>query len=224
MKKVVSFVAFTALFAVIGIFAFISAPLSSSSDAGAPVAIEANAPAASLLAVGKYNAIAMPLSNSGIGLASEMLAEVNSTTGVTATTVTRHDTTLGFVAYDPSDPFSSDFAITTGMPMFVQAQGAVADTLTFVGDVPAQASVNFSLAYNSGACTDNFISLPLDQGAITLASELLASVPNSMVARQFDADLGFLTYDPGDPFSSDFATNIGYPYFVCVTAASSWPN
>ena len=44
MKKVVSFIAFTALFAVIGIFAFISAPLDSGTDAGAPVAIEANLP------------------------------------------------------------------------------------------------------------------------------------------------------------------------------------
>lgn len=232
MKKVVSFIAFTALFALIGMFAFISAPLDSGSSAGAPVAIEANAPSqapAAVMASGKFNGIAMPLANTGITNASSLLAEVNSTTGVTGTAALYYDPGLGFVTYDPTQVFPPppNFAITTGMGLFVQAQGSLADTFTVVGDVPAQGAVDFSLTGNT-PCVDNYLSIPLDQTALegAQASDLLASIGvSASLARYYDPDLGFITYDPSQVFPPppNFTVRIGYPYFVCMTANQIWP-
>jgi hypothetical protein len=223
MRNVFSAVLFAVIFIGLGALVFASAPTGDNVAVlpDAPEAqVVAGAPQAAVAAVGNYNAISMVLDN-GITNSTALMADVTSTTGVTATDVVRYDPTLGFVPASSS----GQFPVTVGQPLFVRAQGLIADTYTIVGDVPPAGSINYSLSYNSGACTYNFISLPLDQGAITNAYELGTDIGDVVRVVRYDVTLGFLPYEmsagPGDP---GFGVSIGYPYFVCVSAAKSWPN
>ncbi len=73
--------------------------------------------------VGKYNALTMVLDN-GTSKASELLASINASSSVTVKKVLRYDVGSGFITYDPDDPFSSDFSIQVGDPLFVLVEGS----------------------------------------------------------------------------------------------------
>jgi len=176
----------------------------------------------------KYNAIALALDN-GKHLASTLAADITATTDATALQVLKWSPDMGYAVYDPTDLASEDFAIVVGDAVFVLMQGASATTYSLVGDVPAQGSVSFSLVGQTGTCKYNFISLPLDQGSLTLASELAGAIdavsPTGGVSQvlKWDPTMGYAVYDPTDLASEDFAVQIGYPYFVCMTTSKTWP-
>lgn len=227
MRQVLSTVIAIALLVGLGALAVLALPGAQVGLNPAPVAVAAavavgpNAPEAPM-GNGKYNAIALPLDN-GITRASELLKDINATTGSTATQALKWDPNVGYTIYDPNDPFSFDFALAVGDPVFVLLEGTGNPVYSMVGDVPAQDSVHFSLVGGSPTCKYNFISIPLDKGTLTLASELVTDIGDVSQVLVWDPTSGFTIYDSTDPFSQDFSVRIGYPYFVCMTASKTWP-
>ncbi|MCX6032248.1 MAG: hypothetical protein NT169_23515 [Chloroflexi bacterium] len=176
----------------------------------------------------KYNTIALAIDN-GKAFASELVNDINATTGSTALQALKWDATTGFAIYDPNDLFSVDFPLAVGDPVFLLMQGASATVYSLVGNVPAAGSVHFNLTGATPACKYNFISVPLDKGpingigGITLASELATNIGDVSQVLAWDPNTGFAIYDPNDLFSVDFSVQIGYPYYVCMTASKTWP-
>lgn len=226
MGRVLSTIVAVALLLGLGVLAVMAlpgaaAPMTAGSVAAAPLAVEPDAPAADTGA--KYNTIALPL-HSGHTSASALVNDINSTTDSTALQLLKWDPNMGYVVYDPSDPFGEDFALSVGDPLWVLIQGAsTQDVYSMVGGVPLQGEVWFQLAGDSAACKYNFISVPLDKGNIITASGLATDIGNVASVLKWDATLGFVVYDPSDPFGEDFEVRIGYPYYVCMTASKTWP-
>jgi hypothetical protein len=227
MGRLLSAVIAVAVLLGLGGLAVLASPVGSMPLALVPVAAAAQseiaaAPAAPA-AGPKYNTIALPL-DSGITLASQLFADINNTTTSTALQLLKWDPAAGFITYDPLYPFSEDFPLAVGDPVLVLLQGTGAsDVYSMVGDVPPPNSVHFSLIGDTATCQYNFISVPLDKGNITTASELAASIGGVTSALKWDPDQGYIIYDPTYPFSTDFDVKIGYPYFVCMTATKTWP-
>ena len=76
----------------------------------------------------------------------------------------------------------------------------------------------------------NFLSLPLDQGHLTTASELAADIGGVVQIMQWDAasqNFPWPThiYLPGSRSGEDFPVRIGYPYLVQLDSSgpSRWP-
>ena len=184
------------------------------------------APLAETTVAGKYNALAMALDN-GTSTASDLLTSVNTTSSVTVRKVLRYNVGSGFITYDPDDPFSSDFLIQVGDPLFVLVEGSSPSTYSLVGDVPEAGSVEFNLVGSAANCQFNYISIPLDQSGLDggHASDLALAIGNVAKVLTYEPAFGFITYQVDDPFSSDFAVQIGYPYFVCMTNTTPfvWP-
>ena len=93
-----------------------------------------------------------------------------------------------------------------------------------VGNVPPQGAVKFNLVGATPACKYNFITLPLDQGAITKASQLLTTVGDVKLVLSWGSHFRL----PGFTirrhlFPMDFTVRIGYPYFLCMSASKTWP-
>jgi hypothetical protein len=170
----------------------------------------------------KYNAIALALDN-GKHLASTLVADVNATSGATALQALKLDPIAGWAVYDPADAFSEDFSLVVGDAVVLLMQGSNPTVYSLLGDVPAQGSVKFALVGATPTCKYNYISLPLDQAAITLASGLATNIGDVAQILQWNPDSGYAVYDPTDAFSEDFAVKIGYPYLVCMTASKTWP-
>lgn len=228
MKKFFSTFSFIVVLAVLGFAAYAALPQRSEAEvlnaSQANASDFSNVAGAAPAAGGKYNTLALVLDN-GISTASQLLANVNSTTGTTAVQVLQWNPNTGFETYDPNDPFSVDFSLSVGDPVFVLLEGASTSVYSIVGDVPAQGSVQFNLVGSGGSCTYNFISIPLDTDAgITTASQLATDIGNVSQVLNYDPNSGFITYDANDPFSTDFSVQRGYPYFVCMTASKTWPS
>ena len=196
----------------------------------APVALAAapDAPAAGP----KYNAIALPL-DTGLSLASELEAYIETSTGNTVSQILKWDPTQGaegsYVIYEPGSPFSVDFGLRSAGDALFALMSGTSTTLSLVGDVPPERSVTFDLVGDPAGCHYNFISVPLDMGAIATAEDLALSIGDVVQALSWDAAQGdegaYIIYEPGSPFSVDFDVEIGYPYFVCVSnaTAKTWP-
>ncbi len=223
MKRALSTMVAVALLLGLGALAVLALP-------GAQVAVN---PASVVMAAplaapeapttgGKYNAIALPLDN-GITLASALVSDINATSGATAVQALKWNANFGYTLYDPTDPFSVDFTLAVGDAVFVVVEGTGSPVYSMVGDVPAQGSVHFALVGASPTCKYNWISIPLDQGAITHASGLATAIGDVSQILVWDPTNGYTMYDPADPFSVDFSVRIGYPYFVCLTASKTWP-
>lgn len=171
----------------------------------------------------KFNTLALAL-DTGISDASDLVADIESRTTLTVPQVMRWDPAYGFTVYDPDDIFSDDFGLTVGDPVFVLMEGSTIETYSLVGEVPPQRSVTFNLTGNATTCKFNFISVPLDKSSLTTASALANDIGDVTQISKWDPTYGFVVYDPDDIFSDNFAVQIGYPYFVCMTASKIWPD
>jgi hypothetical protein len=223
MSRFLSPVLAVALLLGLGTLAVLALP---SQNAIAPVSAAApglnpNAPAVA----GNYNAIGLPLDN-GIASASALLTNINSTTGGTAVQILKWDPGSGYAVYDPADLVPVDFALKAGDPVMVLMQGTGLLVYSMVGSVPppspAPGSVRWNLVGGS-PCRYNFITLPLDQGAITMASQLATAIGNVSQVLSWDPTTAYTVYDPADLAPADFPVKIGYPYFVCTSASKTWP-
>ncbi len=231
MKRVISTLVFAAALLGLGAMAFAAMPglggdtavadnVDVVADAGASTAATNNATSA-------YNAIGVPLDN-GIYDAAQLLTDIGNNSGITPTAITKYEPGVGFVSYDPNDFFGVSYPITVGMGVFILVEGVSTDTYAFVGEVPPAGSISFDLAYNApDVCTYNLITLPLDQGDITNTTEWTTALGGSSVVgniTQYVPGSGFISYDPNDFFATPFDVSIGYPYFVCVKSAITWPS
>ena len=258
MKNILSSLAFVLLF--LGLGAVVLAAVPDGSDAAQPAdapallgqtqedpAVEPQAPAASP----KYNDIALPLdmeaylaslghSYDADGLADYVgssVQEVNTFNEVyQAFDVWYPNLGYGFV--DGGSTFSTTpFPLAVAGSYWILVDSTADTTLTMVGDVPPQGSVDFTF-HGASTCLMNTISLPLDQGSITDASLLATSVGSATEQvldynAQFQAfdvwypNLGYGFVDGGTTFTTTpFATSIGQPYWLCLTTAADgqvWP-
>ena len=100
-------------------------------------------------------------------------------------------------------------------------------TVSFMGDVPAQGSVKFTLVRpTAGSCVYNDISIPLDRPTLTTAQELADSIGNVHHVLQWDSVAqSWRRYTPGQG-GDNFAVRIGYPYHVCLMTGglTIWPS
>lgn len=221
MKRVLTTVLAVALLLGLGALAVLAMPSANAPLAAAPV-VSAAAPEA-VDAGGKYNTIALPLDN-GITLASALVTDINATTAGTATQVWKWDPTLGYSIYDPADLLPDDFTLKVGDAVWVVMEGSGELVYSMVGDVPAEDSVHFDLVGTTPpSCRFNFVSVPLDQGSITSASQLATAIGDVSQIWSWDPITGYSIYDPADLLPDDFTVRIGYPYFVCMTATKTWP-
>ena len=173
----------------------------------------------------KFNYISMPIDASATitpfkasGLAAHMGSGVQQV-------LLWDPTTQQFRTWTPAFPFD-DFDLAVGGAYFVLLDASASSSLSLVGTVPDPGTVSFALQTPTGTgCRFNSISLPLDQGAVTKASELAAALGGVDQALSWDvATQQFRTWTPSFTFD-DFSTAIGYPYFVCLnsSASTSWP-
>ena len=170
-----------------------------------------------------WNAIALPLAVDGISAADDVAHTIDAN-GSIKKVARWHADTGSWEVRAVGDPFSVNFPVETGDPIFVAADSSAPGTASWVGDVPAQGSLQFSLLQNAW----NYIMIPLDQdGQFTMTADGLASDIGGVtkVARWHASTNSWEVRAVGDPFSANFSVAIGYPYFVYTSDStpSVWP-
>lgn len=272
MKNFFSTIIFIALFAVLGFAAYSTIPRGDANIAGSASTFEtssetqrvaAAAPAAALV----YNAVSLPLdvtsnwTNQGIAFNAAGLATY---VGSPVKQVVRWNPNVSPQQFDTwfvddgegivngnfiFDP--NQFPLEVGGSYWIQVDNSDPnlDVVSFVGDVPAEGSISFTLKGGTATCANNQIMVPLDQHDQSIANgvDLATSIANSnslnvndieqilswnptVTPVQFDVwyvadgegivDGNFI-FDP-----NQFVVEIGHPYWVCVASAGDgavWP-
>jgi len=111
----------------------------------------------------------------------------------------------------------NNFNVFPGYPYFARITEDTSWTVS--GDIPE--SVTFNLITTDG--TDiNAIALPLNMSHITTAEELANEIPNCDTVWYWDAaGQGFVGHPKGSEINN-FNVSVGYPYFVNITAETTW--
>ena len=224
MKRILLTGLFMGLLLIIAVGAIFALKGPISTQTAAPAAAN-SASALAPTASDKYNFIALPLDSSDTFsyTASGLASYVPGTQ-----TVLKWDaSTQEFKSYTVGVPGQDDFALETGGAYFLLLDNNADNVLSLVGDVPAQGSISFTLVKSTGSgCKYNAISIPLDQDSINTASDLATSIGGIDIVLKWDVSAQeFKSYTIGVPGQTDFAVNIGYPYFVCAnsSAPTTWP-
>ncbi len=175
---------------------------------------------------GRYNFITLPLADTGLTTAQALATAVSAQTGTTVQQLLTWETSLNaFLTYEPGNPFSQDFATSLGSSYFLLLDGTGNSSFNLLGSVPLSGTPTFNLV--GGSCAYNALSLPLSRSDLNLASALASSIQDVTRVLRWVATSepsgAFETYEPGNPLTTDFATAIGQPYFVCTTASKVWP-
>lgn len=234
MRQALTTVLAVALLLGLGALAALALPNANASLAGAPVSAAApvfqDAPEATL-ATNKVNVIAMPLNaanqftSAGESFNADGLAAITGS-GVVQV-LTWNPATASYLSWDPAAQDGNNFALTVGGVYRLVLDSAANTIVSFVGDVPAQGSVSFTLTRPAGSgCTINDISLPLDQAGITTADQLATAVGNvSQVLEWNPVTQTYLSWDVVAQDGNNFATKIGYPYRLCLLTGgdTNWP-
>jgi hypothetical protein len=251
MRRVLTTVLAVALLLGLGALAVLALPNANASLAGAPLSaaapdFEPEAP----LATNNYNAIGMPLNaanqftSAGFGFDSDGLASLvgSSVSQVLQWNNTRQE-------FDTWNPVSNTgvvnglftttpFALAVGGSYWLLVDSTSPTVVSFVGDVPAQNSVKFTLVGPVSGCSYNALTIPLEQSSLT-NSDLLADSINAagQVSQVLQWNAVRQEFDTWNPVSNTgvvnglftttpFATKIGYPYMICGAAAVNgqvWP-
>lgn len=228
VKRLGSTIMFAGILLLLGAAAFVAWP----ADGGRLLASDplADAGAASQLveaqaAATKYNAIAMSLDATSTITNAQALADAIAG----STSILRwNPATQSFEFWIPSAQLGNNFSTTVGTPYFVEVDNTNPGTFTLVGDVPPQSgqpgAVQFSLV-GGASCQYNFITLPLDFGAtVTKASELATAVGDvESLLRWNSTTQSFEFYIVGPQIGTDFPVSAGYPYWLCMNQAKTWP-
>lgn len=133
---------------------------------------------------------------------------------------------------------NGNFPIAVGDALFVLLDSSADSGLYFVGAVPPQTGQAGAVQFNliGGAnCVWNYISIPLDQNQITDAQSLadsISDIQNILVWNPSGQAFNFYVPDPvasggtGDNpnyTNGNFPVKLGYPYWLCMSAAKNWP-
>jgi hypothetical protein len=135
-----------------------------------------------------------------------------------------NSTVQTYESWYPPFSFGQNFELETGQSYWVQLDHTAPFVISFVGSVPASSSVEYNLVGANPTCQLNQILLPLDQPGITTAAELAASIGNVAQVLSWDPNVQtFSTWYPDFNFGTNFSTQIGYPYHLCLKQSTSWP-
>jgi hypothetical protein len=121
-----------------------------------------------------------------------------------------------------------NFGLTLNGTYLILANSQLTQTVvSFVGDVPPQGTVHYSLV-GTAQCQWNTITLPLDQSTITTASQLANAIGRTSIQQMMVWNVStqdFDKYSPniGSGVGVNFATKIGYPYWLCMKQNVPWP-
>ncbi len=174
----------------------------------------------------RYNVIALPLD---VTAQLPNAAALASYIGDSVQQVLHWDPVAqSYEAWLPPYSIGTNFPLRVGHVYWVQLNNFAPSVLSFVGGVPPQDTVRFNLVGNDQACRFNELSLPLDQTGSTSATTLAEALGAAHVeqALRWRADVhAFEYWLPEIDFGVDFATRVGYPYHVCLTAGTPvvWP-
>jgi len=159
-----------------------------------------------------FNEIALPLETPGINTADDLLNLIPNCNSVAKWNAT----TQSYQQYVPGVP-PTNFDITAGHPYYVNVTANTMFSLT-----GAEVVTFFSLI--TTPTTDfNEVTLPLNKTNITKASELMADIENCNSVAYWNASTqSYKQYVPGVP-PTDFNVLPGHPYYVNVTANTTWP-
>ncbi len=233
MKQTFSTLVAIALLVGLGALAVLALPNGQAALNPAPVAVAAQVAAGpeAPLGTNKYNVIAMPLdsqnqfSNGGFTWDAQGLAQFVGT-GVKQV-LTWNASSQTYLSWDVDLGDGDNFSLQVGGVYWLLLDNTAANIVSFVGDVPTQGSVSFSLVRpTSGGCLLNDISIPLDQSGITTPQQLADAIGNTAQVLQWNASTQtFLSWDAVLQDGDNFTIKIGYPYRVCLQTggATTWP-
>lgn len=225
MKNLLSTALFGVIFLGLAALAFLSAPRGASEVAASTApettsAVVAGSAPSALLATNKFTNIAIPLIVSAT--TADAVATYIDGTNNSIKQVSRYDSgTQSLVTRNVGSPFGvPNFTVNPGDWLLVSADSAAPTNFAWVGDVPAQGSIDYSVVVGFNA-----IMLPLDQAALATADDLAASIGNVSQVSYYDATTqSLVTRNVGSPFGvPNFAVKIGYPYLVNSTGTTTWP-
>jgi hypothetical protein len=137
-----------------------------------------------------------------------------------------------FYAWSHEYSFGDNFAAAPGDYLFLVLDESAPVLASFVGRMPQPGEVSFALAAGvPGQCALNFLSLPLDQAALTTANALSDDIgtPDVTVLQALDWESSlqnFLAWSNEFGFGDDFPTSVGYSYILCLSDMGvplSWP-
>lgn len=159
-----------------------------------------------------FNEIALSISTPNIDNAEDLMAAIPGCNSVARWRAAEQ----GYEQYIPGIE-ATNFPVGDGYPYYVNVTIDTVFTLTGGVSTPT-----FTLVET--ATTDfNEIMLTLEKTDIQKASDLMADIPNcNSVARWVSTDQVYEQYIPGIE-ATDFDVRVGYPYFVNVTANTTWP-
>lgn len=231
MKNLLSSLAIVVVLAALGLSTVVALPrgmdATAAAPAGAPILESTNAPAATT----SVNVIAMPLNSTqqfadaGKSFDADGLAAVVGP-GVQQV-LTWNASTQGYRTWYPQDGEGDNFPLAVGGVYRLVLDNTAGTIVSFVGDVPGQGSVSFSLVRPAGGgCSINDISVPLDRSDLTTADQLATSVGNVQQVLEWNPTTqGYRTWYPQDGEGDNFAVKIGYPYRLCLLSSGStvWP-
>jgi subtilisin family serine protease len=134
--------------------------------------------------------------------------------------------TNNFFAWSHEFQFGDNFPTVVGDYIFLLLDDTAPSLAGFVGLAPAPGGVQFPITYGpANACALNFLSLPLDQAAITTADQFADSIgtanpPGPATVQQaldWEAPIqNFFAWSNEFGFGDNFTTTIGYPYILCI--------
>ncbi len=173
------------------------------------------------VASSNYNDIALVLTVPTISDAASLATYIGSSVRY----VSRYNpATQSFQTYIVGNP-GTNFSLSTGQFAFVITDTTAPASFALVGGVPLEGSVSFTLVSGSPA-KYNYLSLPLDQGSLTLASQVVTDIGSGVVylMRYRIETQSYQAYIPGNP-STDFPLVVGEPFELILTtgAPSQWP-
>lgn len=159
-----------------------------------------------------FNEIALPLEMPHIVKASDLMAAIPHCNSVAQWNAFYQ----GYEQYIELIP-PTDFDVLSGYPYYVNVTSQSVFTLTGSYSQPR---------YNliTTTTTDfNEIMIPLGKNGLSLASDLLASIPHCNSVARWNAQYqGYEQYIELIP-PTNFNVRIGYPYYVNVTSNGTWP-
>lgn len=225
MRRALSTVLAVALLLGLGTLAVLALPNANAPLSAVP-AVSAAAPEFepdAPMAATNFNTIALPLDSSS-QINPYTASGLASLVGTGVVQVMHWDApTQSYQFYFPADGFGTNFGLKTGEAYWLELNSSAGQVVSFVGNVPAQGSIHFSLV-GAATCQWNDFSLPLDQSAATNASQLAAGIGHVEQVQAWDASSqSFQFYFPADGFGTNFPVKIGYPYHVCLTQGRVWP-
>ncbi len=159
-----------------------------------------------------FNEIALPLVLAGVTNAQQLMAAIPNCNSVARWSASMQ----GYEQYIPGVPFTN-FSVQMGYPYYVNV------TSNTVFNLLGGLARPVFLLITTPTTDFNEVMLTLDRTGIAKSSQLMTGIPNCNSVARWNASMqGYEQYVPGLSFT-DFSVRVGYPYYVNMTANTTWP-